>query len=94
MAYFDRTYLNIRDALALALAPGHFPVFTRSKNPNRLQGTRTGLTLQALAPFGVWTCHFGDRKTCRMDQTAMLSRHRRCATSQWPSEPFDAVSRS
>ena len=53
MAYFDRTYLNIRDALALALAPGHFPVFTRSKNPNRLQGTRTGLTLQALAPFGV-----------------------------------------
>lgn len=53
MAYFDRTYRGIRDALELALVPGHFPVFTRSKNPNRLEGTRTGLTLQALAPFGV-----------------------------------------
>jgi len=35
-----------------ALTPGHFPVFTRAKNPNRSHGTRTGLTLDALKPSG------------------------------------------
>ena len=52
MTYFERTYNGLRESLARALAPGHFPVFTRAKNPNRLHGTRTGLTLDALKPYG------------------------------------------
>ena len=52
MTYFERTYAGLRESLERALAPGHFPVFTRAKNPNRLQGTRTGLTLDALTPYG------------------------------------------
>jgi hypothetical protein len=52
MTYFERTYEGLRESLARALAPGHFPVFTRAKNPNRLHGTRTGLTLDALSPYG------------------------------------------
>ena len=50
--YLERTYRNLRPQLELALSPGHFPVFTRAKNPNRLHGTRTGLTLDLLATRG------------------------------------------
>jgi len=50
--FLERTYRNLIGPLTLALSPGHFPVFTRAKNPNRLVGTRTGLTLQALRPYG------------------------------------------
>ena len=52
MAYFERTYEGLRESLKQALSPGHFPIFTRAKNPNHLEGTRTGLTLKSLASFG------------------------------------------
>lgn len=50
--FLERTYRNLIGPLTLALSPRHFPVFTRARNPNRLVGTRTGLTLQALRPYG------------------------------------------
>lgn len=50
--YLERTYRNLLGPLTLALSPGRFPVFTRGKNPNRLHGTRTGLTLALLSKYG------------------------------------------
>lgn len=52
MALSERTFSHILGPLSKALQPGHFPIFLRAKNPNRDDGTMTGLILQALEPYG------------------------------------------